>query len=247
MNYPNGLKKKNQVSITTHKNRGMTLENELNISNEYYREIDKAYIYKKPTPVQITKVDYPSRDKAMIKEGFFTTPSTTDYNGLYKGYYIDFEAKETKSTSKRSKKVEEILDWANADEYLCAFGSFDYMKDILYVFGKEVKGWQKCWYKTIWSPVLSVNGSEKFFPVISIIESRCFIKVSGKKSTFSSAMASRSLMFCPVIFAEARHTLSMYSPPVRSFKESFKFLIIIFPFSNLCHYKLFKAVSRSSA
>lgn len=97
MNYPNGLKKTNQVSITTHKNRGMNLENELNISNEYYRSIDKAYIYKKPTPIHVTKVDYPSRDKATIKEGFYTTPSTTDYNGLYKGYYIDFEAKETKS------------------------------------------------------------------------------------------------------------------------------------------------------
>lgn len=99
MNYPNGLRKTHQASIITHKNRGMTLESELNISNEYYRNIDKAYIYKKPTPIQITKVDYPSRDKAMIKEGFFTTPSTTDYNGLYKGYYIDFEAKETKSTT----------------------------------------------------------------------------------------------------------------------------------------------------
>lgn len=97
MNYPNGIKKASQVSITTHKNRGMSLESEINLSNEYYCEIDKAYIYKKPTPIQITKVDYPSRDKAMIKEAFFTTPSTTDYNGLYKGYYIDFEAKETKS------------------------------------------------------------------------------------------------------------------------------------------------------
>lgn len=99
MNYPNGIKKTTMSGITSHKNRGMTLENDLNISNEYYREIDKAYIYKKPTPIQITKVDYPSRDKAMIKEGFFTTPSTTDYNGLYRGYYIDFEAKETKSST----------------------------------------------------------------------------------------------------------------------------------------------------
>lgn len=102
MNYPNGLKKKSITTITTpvsHKNRGMNLEDELNKTNEYYRDIDKAYIYKKPTPIKITKVDYPSRDKAIIKEAFFAVPSTTDYNGLYKGYYIDFEAKESKSTT----------------------------------------------------------------------------------------------------------------------------------------------------
>ncbi len=101
MNYPNGIKKDNKnrqiTNNISHKNRGMTLEADLNITNEYYREIDKAYIYKKPTPIKITKVDYPSRDKTVIKEAFFTIPSTTDYNGLYKGKYIDFEAKETAS------------------------------------------------------------------------------------------------------------------------------------------------------
>lgn len=99
MNYPNGIKKKSIISSLTHKNRGMTLENDLNDTNEYYREIDKAYIYKKPTPIKITKVDYPSRDKAVITEAFFTIPSTTDYNGIYKGKYIDFEAKETKNNT----------------------------------------------------------------------------------------------------------------------------------------------------
>ena len=101
MNYPNGIKKVNyDTSITkslSHKNRGMTLESEINDSNEYYREEDIAIIYKKPTPIKIVDVDYPSRDKAMITKAFFTVPSTTDYNGLYKGKYIDFEAKETKS------------------------------------------------------------------------------------------------------------------------------------------------------
>lgn len=100
MNYPNGIKKKSNDSYDSkisHKNRGITLENEINSSNEYYREIEKAYIYKKPTPIKIVKVDYPSRDKAVIKEAYFTVPSTTDYNGLYKGKYIDFEAKETKN------------------------------------------------------------------------------------------------------------------------------------------------------
>ena len=103
MNYPGGIKNKNTNTDMTinkeisHQNRGMTLEYEINLSNEYYRDIDKAIIYKKPTPIKIVKVDYPSRDKATIKEAYFATPSTTDYNGLYKGKYIDFEAKETKS------------------------------------------------------------------------------------------------------------------------------------------------------
>ncbi len=101
MNYPNGIKKEiSKHTDISHKNRGMSLESDINLSNEYYRNIDKAYIYKKPTPIKITKVDYPSRDKTVIKEAFFTVPSTTDYNGLYKGFYIDFEAKET--TSKTS-------------------------------------------------------------------------------------------------------------------------------------------------
>ena len=101
MNYPNAIKKKNNTtrldSKLSHKNRGMTLEGDINVTNEYYREIDKAIIYKKPTPIKIVKVDYPSRDKTTIKEAYFTVPSTTDYNGIYKGKYIDFEAKETSS------------------------------------------------------------------------------------------------------------------------------------------------------
>ena len=120
MNYPNGLKKATMTGLTTHKNRGMTLENELNISNEYYKETEKAFIYKKPTPIKITKVDYPSRNKAMIKEGFFTTPSTTDYNGLYKGKYIDFEAKETKSTTSFSLQnihSHQIIHLKNIDKH----------------------------------------------------------------------------------------------------------------------------------
>lgn len=97
MNYPNGIKRKRKNIDINYSNRGMSLESDINLTNQYYIDIKKAYIYKKPTPIKITKVDYPSRNKAVIKEAFFTVPSTTDYNGIYKGKYIDFEAKETKN------------------------------------------------------------------------------------------------------------------------------------------------------
>ena len=84
-------------NINTYANRGMTLESDLSATNDFYLVNDIAVIYKKPTPITISKVNYPSRLEAVIKEGYFRTPSTTDYNGVYKGKYIDFEAKETKS------------------------------------------------------------------------------------------------------------------------------------------------------
>lgn len=96
MKYPVGIIKKRNNPLT-YSNRGMGLEEDINITNEYYRNNNIAVIYKKPTPITIVKVDYPSRLKAVIKEAYFKTPSTTDYNGVYKGKYIDFEAKETKN------------------------------------------------------------------------------------------------------------------------------------------------------
>ena len=97
MNYPNGIQKNSTNNIINYGNRGMVLEDDLNITNEYYRECDIAIIYKKPTPITIHKVNYKSRDNAFIEKASFKIPSTTDYNGIYKGKYIDFEAKETRS------------------------------------------------------------------------------------------------------------------------------------------------------
>jgi recombination protein U len=89
--YPMAEEKK----ILRYQSHGMLFEKALNITNEYYRIHNKAFIYKKPTPVQIVRVDYPARSKARISEAYYRTPSTTDYNGIYRGKYIDFEAKET--------------------------------------------------------------------------------------------------------------------------------------------------------
>ena len=85
---------KNNIYLS-HRNRGMTLESDINETNKYYLLNNIAVIYKKPTPIKVVKVDY-KIVPAKILEGYFNTPSTTDYNGIYKGKYIDFEAKETK-------------------------------------------------------------------------------------------------------------------------------------------------------
>jgi len=91
--YPDpGLNNLKPTKIKTH---GMMFENALNVSNEYYRIHNRAIIYKKPTPIQVVKVDYPVRNKARIVEAYYRKPSTTDYNGIYRGRYIDYEAKET--------------------------------------------------------------------------------------------------------------------------------------------------------
>ncbi|MEK5231561.1 Holliday junction resolvase RecU [Lysinibacillus sp. FSL K6-0232] len=105
--YPNGklytpnpsvqkAEKKNNKDLSF-SNRGKTLEDEINEANDYYIKRRLAIIHKKPVPVQIVKVEYPSRSAAVIREAYFRTPSTTDYNGVWNGHYIDFDAKETAS------------------------------------------------------------------------------------------------------------------------------------------------------
>jgi len=74
----------------------MSLENLINQANQYYLAHQLATIHKKPTPIQVVRVDYKKRSNAKIIEAYYSTPSTTDYNGVYKGYHIDFEAKETR-------------------------------------------------------------------------------------------------------------------------------------------------------
>ena len=103
--YPNGQAYRPSSKRQSHKdkveisksasNRGMDLENDINLSNDYYRDQHIALITKRPTPINIVKVDY-SRG-ARITDAYFEKQSTTDYNGVYKGRYIDFEAKNTKS------------------------------------------------------------------------------------------------------------------------------------------------------
>jgi recombination protein U len=105
VNYPNPSIQQKEHHPARTQSHGMVFEHALNLSNEYYYNKNQAVIYKKPTPIQIVKVEYPSRNRAKIVEGYYQTPSTTDYNGIYKGHYIDYEAKETNNLSFSFKHI----------------------------------------------------------------------------------------------------------------------------------------------
>ncbi len=138
-------------------NLGMTLETDVEETNLFYLDTGRAVIHKKPTPIQVVNVSYPSRNKAKIVEAYYRTPSTTDFNGIYKGYYIDFDCKETKSATsiplanvhdhqvKHLKKITEaggigflIIYFKHHDEhYLLPF-------DVLYeYYNNALKGGRK--------------------------------------------------------------------------------------------------------
>lgn len=147
MNYPDGRKRDN-MTIYTGK-RGMSLESDINDTNKYYLDNDIAVIYKKPTPTKVIKLD-----GNRIKDGFYEIPSTTDYNGIYKSKYIDFEAKETKSKTSFSlnnihdhqiKHLERIINHGGISFIIIRFTSLNetYLlmtKDFIdYIYNNERK------------------------------------------------------------------------------------------------------------
>lgn len=87
--------KKKPVFKVAPGNRGIDFETAINQSNDYYKAKGLCLITKRPTPINVVKVDYTHGPK--ITHAYFEAQSTTDYNGVYQGHYIDFEAKSTHS------------------------------------------------------------------------------------------------------------------------------------------------------
>lgn len=80
MKYPNGKKyqvepvkeetaERNHRHLLSAANRGMSLEEDINISNEFYKQTGVALITKRPTPINIVKVDY--THGARITDAYF--------------------------------------------------------------------------------------------------------------------------------------------------------------------------------
>lgn len=169
MNYPNGkrrgnVQRKNKIANHSFSNRGMTLEADINATNEFYLTHDLAVIHKKPTPVQIVKVNYPKRSAAVITEGYFKQASTTDYNGIYKYKHIDFEAKETNFKSRfplanihkhQINHMESVMKHGGICFLLIRFKPFD---ETYFLDAKDLLPY---WYHTL-------NGGRKSIPYETI-------------------------------------------------------------------------------
>lgn len=134
LKYPNKKSDYVKESSTSFSHRGMNLEDDINSTNRYYLDSGIANIHKKPTPITLVKVDYKSRSTARITEAYFQIPSTTDYNGVYRGKYIDFEAKETNSKTAMPLSIihhhqldhlEDILRHGGIAFLIIRFNSYD--------------------------------------------------------------------------------------------------------------------------
>ncbi len=144
--YPNGSKAKfkNSVNLANSSKRGIALEDDINITNAYYLDLDMAVIHKKPVPIQIVDVSYPTRNKAEITRAYYVTPSTTDYNGVYKGRAIDFEAKQTNSltsfpfSSIHDHQIQHLKRVINQDGIAFVLIRFTAFSETYYVCAKKI-------------------------------------------------------------------------------------------------------------
>ena len=134
-------KSKTEISISS-ANRGMDFERDINLSNQYYSDKGICLITKRPTPINVVKVDYTKGAK--ITHAYFEEQFTTDYNGVYRGKYIDFEAKNTKNktsfplsniTKHQIEHLKKVIAQQGIAFFIIQFESLDkvYLLDASYV------------------------------------------------------------------------------------------------------------------
>lgn len=184
INYANGKKSsfnkvksaKKQVNISS-ANRGMDFEKDINSSNQHYLDNNVALIYKRTTPIKVIKVDYTRG--AVIKNAVYEKQSTTDYNGVYKGKYIDFEAKSTQSktsfsfaniTAHQIIHLEAVIKHGGIAFFLIYFSSYS---EVFLIEASLIIKLAKTGYKSIKYDKVKEIGcavSQKYNPRIDYLE-----------------------------------------------------------------------------
>ncbi|MGE1044140.1 Holliday junction resolvase RecU [Bacillus wiedmannii] len=109
-------------------NRGMAFEKLINLSNEMYQREGVALINKRATPVKVLK-----SAGGRVLNGFYEAKSTVDYDGVYKGRAVAFEAKSTQSLTRfdLSNIAQHQLDYLEKAEKMGAICFFliEFSKD----------------------------------------------------------------------------------------------------------------------
>ena len=90
-------------------------------------------------------------------------------------YYSSDFTKETNSVSVRTERITDLIKWTKADEYLCAFGSFDYMKEDGYNYNKYPVVFQNYQPK----PYSQIHSAE-FVPYLSVLDA--LFNIGGKQT-----------------------------------------------------------------
>ncbi|MDO8060106.1 Holliday junction resolvase RecU [Candidatus Phytoplasma citri] len=99
MKYPTKINNQN-LNYNKKSNLGKQLEQDINLTNKFYQENQIAFIHKNEIPIQVVKVEYAQRKKTKIVEAYYRLKSLPDYQGIYKGKYLSFDAKETNNVKK---------------------------------------------------------------------------------------------------------------------------------------------------
>lgn len=82
-------------TIVSQANRGQAFEDLITLANQQYRNKKIALIHKRPTPIKALKTK-----GCRVLSGVFENKSTVDYDGVYQGRAIYFEAKSTRETTR---------------------------------------------------------------------------------------------------------------------------------------------------
>jgi recombination protein U len=169
----------------------MSLESDLNLTNTYYLENNMAVIYKKPTPIKIVKVNFDFKKNATITEAYFKLPSTTDYNGLYKGKYVDFEAKEVRGkksfplTNINKHQIEHIRSIIKHDGIAFIIVKFTLLNKTFLLKGEDlIKVVDNKKLKSISLSLFETNGyliNESFMPRLDYIKIIDNVYLGGTK------------------------------------------------------------------
>ena len=138
--YPNGKVPSPKTILTKKRinsaaNRGMGLENDINLSNEFYIKTNRAIITKRPTPINIVKVDY--EKGAKIVDAYFEKQSTTDYNGVYKGRPKLYSA-DTKDPQRRLVYKSIVQDLENGVAISKIAKDYNVTRQTIYRIKKEI-------------------------------------------------------------------------------------------------------------